>query len=52
MSSALRVGLVGLDHWYTAVPLAEEMAKRDNLAVCAAFYDAASTGSTRTPEKA
>ena len=28
MSSArIRVGLVGLDHWYTAIPLAEEIAK-------------------------
>ena len=29
MSSArIRVGLVGLDHWYTAIPLAEEIAKK------------------------
>lgn len=31
MSSAIRVGLVGLDHWYTAVPLAEEIAKSEDM---------------------
>ncbi len=37
MSSALRVGLVGLDHWYTAVPLAEEMAKREDMTLSGIF---------------
>jgi len=34
-NSKVRVGLVGLDHWYTAVPLAEEIAKREDMTLCA-----------------
>ena len=30
MSSVTRFGIVGLDHWYTAIPLAEQLAARSD----------------------
>lgn len=35
----VRIGMVGLDHWYTAVPLAEELAARDDVELVAIVHD-------------
>ena len=34
----LRIALVGLDHWYTALPLAEGVAQRDGMVLAGVWY--------------
>ncbi|KRC47080.1 oxidoreductase [Leifsonia sp. Root227] len=35
MSSPLRIAVVGLDHWYAAIPFAEQVARRDDTILAA-----------------